>query len=52
MKPSWRLTMPNTALRPKPVPLPGGFVVKNGSKIRWRISAGMPLPVSRTMKQT
>ena len=32
--------------RPCPVPLPTGFVVKNGSKIRPRIASGIPAPVS------
>jgi len=27
-------TIPKTVARPSPVPLPGSFVVKNGSKIR------------------
>ena len=39
---------PNTMLRPRPVPLPGSFVVKNGSKIWLMISAVMPVPVSLT----
>ena len=32
--------------RPRPVPWPTGLVVKNGSKMRSRISAGMPGPLS------
>ena len=32
--------------KPRPVPLP--FVVKNGSKTRFRFSSGIPLPVSET----
>src|SRR4051794_35199362 len=32
--------------RPKPVPSPTGFVVKNGSKMRPTTSSGMPGPVS------
>ena len=27
-------TMPNTVASPRPVPLPGSLVVKNGSKMR------------------
>ena len=34
--------------RPSPVPKPGGLVVKNGSKIRARVAASMPAPVSVT----
>ena len=45
--PDW-LTMPNTVERPSPVPLPISLVVKNGSKIFWRTSGGMPSPVSVT----
>ncbi len=33
---------------PKPVPLSGSFVVKNGSNISVSSSTGMPLPESRT----
>ena len=33
---------------PRPVPLPGGLVVKKGSKIRSRVSGAMPTPVSTT----
>src|SRR2546421_620913 len=33
---------------PKPVPYPGGFVVKKGSKIRPWISGAIPMPVSTT----
>ena len=40
------LAKPNTWLRPKPVPLPTSFVVKNGSKIWSILSDGMPQPVS------
>lgn len=32
---------------PSPVPSPTGLVVKKGSKMRLRISAGTPGPVSR-----
>ena len=34
--------------RPRPVPLPASLVVKNGSKMRARISGAMPWPVSLT----
>ncbi|MEQ1833810.1 MAG: VOC family protein, partial [Candidatus Eisenbacteria bacterium] len=37
---------------PRPVPLPTGLVVKNGSKIRARTSGVMPAPVSRTRRTT
>src|SRR5262249_49332748 len=33
--------------RPKPVPSPAGFVVKNGLKILSFTSGGMPVPLSR-----
>ena len=45
--PLWR-TMPNTVDRPRPVPLPGALVVKNGSKTRLRVASSMPSPVSVT----
>ena len=38
--------------RPSPVPSPAGFVVKNGSKMRERISGGMPRPVSAISTRT
>ena len=38
---------PKLSDSPSPVPTPGSLVVKNGSKIFSRSSAGMPLPVSR-----
>ena len=40
------------ALLRRPVPLPTGLVVKNGSKMvsRWR--AGTPMPSSRTCRHT
>jgi hypothetical protein len=34
--------------RPSPVPCPSGFVVKNGSKIRFASSGRTPGPVSAT----
>ena len=36
----------NFFARGKPIPVPWGLVVKNGSKTRSRFSAGMPSPVS------
>ena len=33
---------------PKPVPFPEAFVVKNGSKIRFRTLSSIPTPVSVT----
>src|ERR1700676_734791 len=38
-------TIPNTIANPRPVPTPAGLVVKNGSKIRPKVSAGMPGPL-------
>jgi hypothetical protein len=35
--------------KPKPVPCPVGFVVKNGLKIFSRMSSGMPLPQKRNL---
>ena len=45
-------TIPNTVARPRPVPLPVSFVVKNGSKIRPRVTSSMPVPVSVTASIT
>ena len=39
---------PYTMLSPRPVPLPGGLVVKNGSKTCSSTSGGMPQPLSLT----
>ena len=39
---------PQTWGRPRPVPLPTSFVLKNGSKARVSTSGGMPWPVSLT----
>ena len=39
-------TMRHEMSRPRPVPSPNGFVVKNGSKMRPTTSSGMPGPVS------
>ena len=50
--PSLCFTMPYTVARPSPVPLPGPFVVKNGSKIRACTSGVMPVPVSDTDSDT
>jgi len=44
--------MPCTTDRPSPVPSPGGFVVKNGSKIRRSVARSMPHPVSLTEMRT
>ena len=44
--PDWR-AKPKIWLRPRPVPLPTGLVVKKGSNTRSRCSGAMPLPVSR-----
>ena len=41
-------TTPSVTDRPRPVPSPTGFVVKNGSKIRLMSDAGMPGPESST----
>src|SRR5690606_29614657 len=41
-------TIACTNVSPWPVPRPTSLVVKNGSKIRCRISSGMPVPVSLT----
>ena len=40
--------MPYDTLRPRPVPLPTIFVVKNGSKTRASASGAMPGPSSTT----
>ena len=37
--------------QPMPVPLPGPFVVKNGSKMRPIVASSIPLPVSLTVRQ-
>ncbi len=46
MRPPWLFTMPSVVERPRPVPWPMVFVVKNGSKMRSSNSGGMPAPVS------
>jgi hypothetical protein len=45
-------TIPWQRESPSPVPWPRGLVVKNGSKIRDWISAGMPGPLSATSRNT
>ena len=41
--------MPYTVAKPSPVPMPTGFVVKNGSNARSRTSGVIPVLVSRTV---
>src|SRR5690242_16764843 len=48
MEPFMRWTTFLMLYKPNPVPLPGGFVVKKGSKIRLCTSVVMPQPVSET----
>jgi hypothetical protein len=43
---------PKIWLRPRPVPLPTGLVVKKGSNTRSITSGGMPEPVSETLIRT
>ena len=50
--PPWSAMMRWQRESPKPVPTPGGFVVKKGSKRRVWISGGMPGPVSATCRMT
>ena len=50
ISPPWPSTIRFTTARPRPVPV--ALVVKNGSKMRVRISAGMPGPVSSTSSST
>jgi len=45
-------TMPYTVARPRPDPLPRGFVVKNGSNARSTVAASIPVPVSVTRRTT
>ena len=49
--PDW-WAKPKIWLRPRPVPLPTGLVVKNGSNARSSTSAVMPQPVSVTLMRT
>src|SRR5690606_251309 len=44
--PLWLSIMPCTTESPRPVPWPGGLVVKNGSKILFFTSGVSPSPVS------
>ena len=44
MVPPWAATMLSLTASPSPVPSPTSRVVKNGSKIRSRISSGIPVP--------
>src|SRR5664279_546939 len=46
LPPCFSTTMLRARVKPCPVPRPTSLVVKNGSKTRDRISAGMPHPVS------
>jgi uncharacterized membrane protein len=48
MPPWWLFMMPWTTARPRPVPLPAAFAVKNGSKMRSSVASLMPAPVSST----
>src|SRR6267378_4048412 len=50
--PCWAATSSCTIERPRPVPEPGGLVVKKGSKIRERFSLLMPQPLSATESST
>ena len=45
MRPPWSATMPWAMARPRPVPCPGGLVVKNGSKMRGSDVLGDPRPL-------
>ena len=45
-------TIPYTVASPRPVPLPGGFVVKKGSKALATVSSLIPAPVSSTISRT
>ena len=49
--PDW-CAKPKIWLRPRPVPLPTGLVVKKGSNARSSTSGGMPQPVSVTLIRT
>src|SRR5215831_10195204 len=44
-------TMPYTVLSPSPVPLPGSFVVKNGSKRCACVATSIPVPLSVTSRR-
>src|SRR5688500_19790047 len=51
-RPPLCVTMPYTVDRPRPVPLPGPLVVKNGSNTRACVAASMPVPVYSTASIT
>ena len=46
------VTMPYVMASPRPVPLPGSFVVKKGSNRCSMTSGPIPIPVSRTVSTT
>src|SRR5262249_5605748 len=50
--PPFRSTPARASDRPCPVPRPTSFVVKKGSKMRFRMSFGIPHPVSLTVITT
>jgi hypothetical protein len=50
--PPWFSMMRAEMLKPNPVPSPFGFVVKKGSKMRGRTSAGIPGPLSSIATST
>jgi len=52
MNPPDCFTIPYTVARPNPVPLPGSFVVKNGSKMRALVCSSIPIPVSESASMT
>ena len=52
MNPPDCLTVPYTIARPRPVPWPRGFVVKNGSKACAWVSSSIPIPLSLTVSCT
>ena len=51
MNPPCCLTIPYTIASPRPVPLSGPFVVKNGSNTRSRVFSSIPTPVSETVSR-
>ena len=50
--PPWASAMPRLTERPRPVPCPDSFVVKNGSKMRPASATGTPGPLSDTSTNT
>ena len=52
MRPPAVRTSPSATKSPSPTPCTASLVVKNGSKMRDRISAGMPGPLSVTSMRT